>query len=198
MFRIYLRCSTQDQTTDSQEGALNAFAIGKDCKWYRDSKSGTTMNRPAWKRLESDLKAGDTVVCYGIDRLGRTVAGLSSFFESCHSRGINLVSIREGINLETIAGRMIANVLASLAQWETEMRSERCKAGIEAAKAKGKYRQGGKQGLRKVKPEQLQAIRTMKAEGKSVSSIARATGLTRKTVYRLLDWNGTGAIVKAA
>jgi DNA invertase Pin-like site-specific DNA recombinase len=108
-----------------------------------------------------------------------------------------MVSMREGIDLLTPAGRLMANVIASVAQYETEVRSERQLAGIAAAKERGvKFGrpkgEGGARGKRlKVTPEQDAAVRRLKAEGAKVAAIARATGLSRPTVYSILGAAGT-------
>jgi DNA invertase Pin-like site-specific DNA recombinase len=97
------------------------------------------------------------------------------------------VSLKDGIDLATAAGRLIANVLASVAEYENEVRSERVRAGQEAARAAGKRWGGSKPGRRlKVTDEAVETIRRMAAEGASKASMARATGLSRPTVYAVL------------
>ena len=103
------------------------------------------------------------------------------------TRKVNLVSLRDGIDLNTPAGRLMANVLASVSQYETEVRAERVRAGQAVARAKGKRWGGSQKGRRlKVTEEQVALIRRMAAEGEKIAAIARATGLTRPTVYNYL------------
>lgn len=115
----YLRPSQQD--TKSQEPDLkrwvDAFA-DLPVKFYRDKASGKTMDRPAWNRLEADLEAGKVaaIVVWRLDRLGRTASGLTALFERLIARRINLVSVRDSLDLSTAAGRLMANVLASVAR----------------------------------------------------------------------------------
>jgi DNA invertase Pin-like site-specific DNA recombinase len=95
--------------------------------------------------------------------------------------------LKDGIDLSTAAGRLIANVLASVAEYENEVRSERVRAGQDAARAAGKRWGGSKPGRRlKVTDEAVATIQRMAAEGASKAAMARATGLSRPTVYAIL------------
>lgn len=190
---IYIRVSSRKQDTRSQEPDLRrwaeAYSNGTPIKWYRDKASGRTMDRPGWKRLEADLDAGKIlkVVVWRLDRLGRTASGLTALFEKLTSRKIGLVSLRDGLDLATPAGRLMANVLASVAAYENEVRSERIVAGQEAARANGKRWGGSAKGRRiKVSEEQVATVRRLHSEASPVSAIARAVGLARPTIYRLL------------
>lgn len=104
-------------------------------------------------------------------------------FADLQARKVNLVSLKEGIDLGTAAGRMMANVLASVAQYETELRAERINAGIAAAKAEGKTWGGRKAGTRiKLTVEKERTIKMLAKTGESVAAIARAVELSRPTV----------------
>jgi DNA invertase Pin-like site-specific DNA recombinase len=193
---VYLRVSTKKQDTKSQEPDLKrwaeAFADGA-VKWYRDKWTGTTMDRPAWNRLERDIDTGkvSAVVVWRLDRLGRTASGLTALFEDLQRRKINLVSIKDGIDLGTAAGRLMANVLASVAAYENEVRSERIRAGQDVARASGKTWGGSKRGRRiSVTEEQIASVSRLKREGTTIAAIARATGISRPTVYRVLATEG--------
>ena len=189
---VYLRVSKKVQDTASQEPDLRRAAGQYDdgpVVWYRDKFTGKTMDRPGWNKLESAVGAGKVsrIVVWRLDRLGRTAKGLTALFDDLVNRKVNLVSLKDGLDLGTPAGRLMANVLASVAQYETEVRAERILAGQEAARAKGKTWGGGVKGRRiKVTPEQEGTIRRLKAEGVKIAAIARATGLTRPTVYSVL------------
>jgi DNA invertase Pin-like site-specific DNA recombinase len=190
---IYVRVSSRKQDTRSQEPDLNRWIdayAGDSVAWYRDKATGKTMDRPGWKRLEAAIDAGkvSTVVVWRLDRLGRTASGLTALFEKLAAQKVNLVSIRDGVDLSTAAGRLIANVLASVAAYENEVRSERILAGQEAARAAGKTWGGSEKGRRlKVTDEQVEAIRQMHGRGATKAAIARATGLSRPTVYAVLN-----------
>jgi DNA invertase Pin-like site-specific DNA recombinase len=127
------------------------------------------------------------IVCWRLDRLGRTARGLTALFAELAERKVNLVSLKDGIDLNTPAGRLMAHMLASVAQYETEVRAERVIAGQARARAEGKTWGGSEKGRRlKVTDEQVTLIRRLRREGESVASIARATNLTRPTVYSYL------------
>jgi DNA invertase Pin-like site-specific DNA recombinase len=97
------------------------------------------------------------------------------------------VSLREGLDLSTPAGRLMAHVLASVAQYETELRGERVIAGQAVARANGKRWGGSMRGRRvKVTPLQIKTIRSLKASGEPIAAIARTVGLSRPTVYSVL------------
>jgi DNA invertase Pin-like site-specific DNA recombinase len=190
---IYVRVSSNKQDTRSQTPDLErwakAYADG-GVRWYRDSASGKTMDRPGWKKLEADIATGAVarVVVWRLDRLGRTASGLTTLFDDLRRRGVTLVSVRDGLDLETPAGRLMANVLASVAAYETEIRGERIAAGQAAARAKGKTWGGSKPG-RKIRAtaEKQAAIKQLRADGASIASIARTVGLSRPTIYGVLD-----------
>ncbi len=188
---IYLRVSSQTQDTASQEADLKRWAAqhASQIVWYRDKFTGKTMNRPAWNRLAKAMQEGrvSKVAVWRLDRLGRTAKGLTALFDELYQRKINLVSLKDGIDLSTAAGRMLANVLASVAQFETEVRAERVLAGQAAARARGVSWGGSEKGrMIKVTPEQVAMIRRMKAEGTKIATIARATSLSRPTIYAWL------------
>lgn len=134
---IYVRVSTTKQDTRSQKPDLERWASSHDnpVKWYTDTGTGTNMNRPGWQAIEDGIRTGKikTVVVWRMDRLGRTVSGLSKLFDEFAERKVNLVSLKDGVDLSTPAGRLMANVLASVAQYETEIRGERIVAGQRAA-----------------------------------------------------------------
>ncbi|MEZ6100940.1 MAG: recombinase family protein [Pirellulaceae bacterium] len=187
---IYCRVSTKQQTTESQEIELRKWAEShNDVQWYRDSFTGKTMDRPEWNRLEADIHAGriTKVVVWRLDRLGRTAKGLTALFDDLRARKVDLVSLRDGLTLRTPAGRLLANMLASVAEFETEVRAERVKAGQDRARKAGKTWGGRKRGVRnKVTSEQIDTVQRMHADGATKSAMARATGLSRPTIYDIL------------
>ncbi|OJW23177.1 MAG: hypothetical protein BGO49_27165 [Planctomycetales bacterium 71-10] len=197
---VYVRVSSRKQGERSQLPDLErwAKAQAEPVVWYRDQATGTNMDRPGWQSLERAINSGEVgrVVVWRLDRLGRTARGLTALFDDLQRRGVGLVSLREGIDLDTPAGRLICHVLASVAQYETEVRSERQLAGIAQAKIHGTKTgrpfgrpkgQGGERGKRlKVSPEKRAVILRLKAEGEKVARIARAVSLSRDTVYDVL------------
>ena len=191
---LYARVSSNQQDTRSQEADLSrwvaAFAAGMPVRWYRDHGTGKTMNRPSWQQLEADMNAGQIakIVVWRLDRLGRTASGLTALFERLQGLNVGLVSLKDSIDLETSAGRRMANVLASVAAYETEIRGERVLAGQAAARAQGKTWGGSKKGRRlKVNEDQISTITRLHRERVPVAQIARAVGLSRPTVYSVLQ-----------
>lgn len=189
---VYARVSSRAQDTASQETDLKRWAGGQDAevKWYRDQFTGKTMDRPGFQKLMKAVREGkvSTVVVWRLDRLGRTAKGLTELFEDLAGRKVNLVSLKDGLDLATPAGRLMANVLASVAQYETEVRAERIVAGQAIARERGvKFGRPKGTGKRiKVTPEQEETVRRLKAEGKPIAVIARAVGLSRPTIYSVL------------
>lgn len=188
---VYIRVSSKQQDQRSQEPDLKRWLASQECEaeWYRDTFTGKTMERPGMERLMADIAAGriTSVVIWRLDRLGRTAKGLTALFDELRERVVNLVSLKDSLDLSTPAGRLMANVLASVAAYETEVRAERVLAGQAAAREAGKTWGGSEKGRRlKVTDEQITVIRQMHGERAKISAIARATGLSRPTIYAIL------------
>lgn len=207
MIAIYERVSTRDQKLDSQHGDLATWATAKEggghkVVWYRDKFTGRSMDRPGMTKLLTEIRAGriTTLTVWRLDRLGRTARGLSTLIEDLVGLKVNFISLRDGIDLATPAGRLIAHVLASVAAYETEVRAERIAAGKAAKRARIEaiVRSGGtpppeNKGGRpkgtavKVTPTIAKLIREMKSEGKKVAHIARELRISRQTIYAVLN-----------
>ena len=197
---IYMRVSTDHQDTEIQKRDLQKWVEsneGANVQWYSDTATGKTMDRPGWQRLAADLAAGrvSAIVVWRLDRLGRTASGLTRLFDQLTGEGVNLVSLKDSLDLSTPAGRLMANVLASVAQYETEVRGERVRAGIARARADGK-RWGGSQAGRSrgVNCEKIKAVYEMANQNKSVTQISRVTGLSRQWIYELLRRSDGGDV----
>src|SRR5262245_2536993 len=148
------------------------------------------MDRPGWTKVWAAVELGEVsrIVCWRLDRLGRTAAGLTRLFAELQNLKVGLVSLRDGIDLATPSGRMIANVLVSIAQFETEIRAERIRAGQAAARAAGKSLGGRKPGTRvKLTVEKERAVKQLRRSGTSISEIARTLQLSRPTIYKALS-----------
>jgi len=196
---IYTRVSTAQQTTKSQKPDLKRWVDAQDSdatgkvQWFHDSATGKNMDRPGWLKLQAAIDAGQVsrLVVWRLDRLGRTASGLCALFEDLQVKKVRLVSLRDSIDLGTPSGRLMANMLASVAAFETEIRGERVRAGQQAAMAAGKRWGGSKKGRRiKVTQDQVNAIVKMKAEGVRIATIARTVSLGRVTIYRVLAQEG--------
>ncbi|MFC1597397.1 recombinase family protein [Planctomycetota bacterium] len=188
---VYIRVSSRKQDHKSQMPDLKRWTEAHDepVRWYQDKQSGKTMDRLGWAKLEANLQAGkiSKIVVWRLDRLGRTAAGLTGLFEWLQTAKVGLVSIKDSLDLSTAAGRLMANVLASVAAYENEVRGERVRAGQAVARANGKRWGGSKKGRRtKVSALQETTIHRLKESGESVAEIARTVGLSRPTVYSVL------------
>ena len=188
---IYVRVSSKTQDQRSQLPDLEKWATtqdGEQVVFYRDTASGKTMDRPAWNKLVKAIEAGNVtkLVVWRLDRLGRTAKGLTALFDDLQKRKVGLFSMKDSLDLSTPAGRLMANVLASVAAYETEVRAERVQAGQAVARQQGKSWGGSKKGrLITVTVEQRNQVCSMR--GDKIARIARTVGLSRPTIYRLLE-----------
>jgi DNA invertase Pin-like site-specific DNA recombinase len=179
----YARVSTNHQSLDQQLDALAAAGIEK-ARVYTDKLSGTSTRevRPGLAALLDYARPGDAIVVVGIDRLGRNAAEVMTTIRDLGQRNIVLRSIREGIDTANATGRMVAGVLASLAELELELGKERRNAAREARRARGQTI-----GRPKALDKQKAALaRRMQASGEPVTTIAAALRVSRATVYRVL------------
>ncbi|MFC4211611.1 recombinase family protein [Pedobacter lithocola] len=145
----YARVSTADQNLDMQFNALTEYG----CKTiFQEKISGKNTDRPELKKLLESLRKGDEVVVWKLDRLGRSLRDLVDLVAMFDKQGVNFISLQDHINTTTATGRFTFNIFASLAEFEREIIRERTKAGLVAARARGK--KGGRpSGL---SPEKLQ------------------------------------------
>ena len=179
----YARVSTGHQSLDQQLDALTAAGV-KPERVYRDKLSGasTREQRTGLAALLDYARPGDAIVVVGIDRLGRNAAEVMTTIRDLGERGIVLRSLREGIDTTNATGRMIAGVLASLAESELELGRERRAAAREERRARGQSI-----GRPKALDEKKAALAMrMHASGESASTIANTLGVSRATVYRVL------------
>jgi DNA invertase Pin-like site-specific DNA recombinase len=179
----YARVSTGHQSLDQQADALTAAGVDAT-RVYSDKLSGTSTReqRPGLAALLDYAREGDAIVVVGIDRLGRNAAEVMTTIRELGERGIVLRSLREGIDTSNATGRMVAGVLASLAELELELGRERRSAARDARRARGQSI-----GRPKALDESKMALaQRMHASGEPVSVIGRTLGVSRATVYRVL------------
>ena len=135
----YARVSTFDQNLNLQLDALR----NSGCEQIFEEKiSAVAKERPQLTILFSKLRKGDSVVVWKLDRLGRSLKDLIDLITKMKNLGVTFVSIQDGIDTSTATGRFTFNIFASLAEFEREIISERTKAGLAAARARG--RKGGR------------------------------------------------------
>lgn len=186
----YARVSTTHQTLDQQQDALTAAGVQVE-RIYSDKLSGARSDRPGLAALLDYARPGDEIVVVGIDRLGRNAAEVMLTIRDLMERGITLRSLREGVDTSTAAGRMLAGVLASLAELELELGRERRAASREARTARGVS--NGRPP--KLSAEQVALAKRMRAQGEPVPTIAETFGISRATAYRLTsEQDGSGGV----
>jgi len=183
----YARVSTQDQNLDLQVDALRAAG----CERVMTEKvSGAAKERPQLERLLEDVREGDVVVVWKLDRLGRSLHHLVSVVHLLQERKAGLLSLNDPIDTTTASGRLIFGVFASLAEFERELIRERTLAGLEAARARG--RKGGRpEGLTKEAERKAIVAEILYKERKlSVHEIARELSISKTTLYKYLRRRG--------
>jgi DNA invertase Pin-like site-specific DNA recombinase len=175
----YVRVSTADerQSTGLQRDALRAAGVD-DRHIHEDQASGGRDDRPGLKVCLEYLTSGDVLVVWRLDRLGRSLPHLVGIVAELRARGVGLRSLSETIDTTTATGELVFHLFASLAQYERALVRERVVAGLEAARRRG--RRGGRP--RRLDAERVAAAKAMLAEGKSLSAVARVTGMPRSTL----------------
>jgi DNA invertase Pin-like site-specific DNA recombinase len=173
----YARVSTEDQLLDLQLDALkNAGCV----RIFNDRISGSRSYRPGLEEALSHLRTGDILVTWKLDRLGRTVKGLVDLIAQLAEQGIQFRSLTDGIDTTTPAGRFFFHVMASLAQMERELIAERTKAGLIAAKKRGRI--GGRRRL--MTPGKVDSARRLLESGMAPREVAQNLGVSIPTLYR--------------
>lgn len=181
MFIGYARVSTGDQRLDLQLDALKRAGCEQV---FSDQLSGAKAERPGLAAAQSHLRAGDTLVVWKLDRLGRSVRQLVEFVGELSSRQVHFMSITDGIDTSTPAGRFFFHIMAALAEMERDLIRERTRAGLASAKARG--RNGGRPP--KLSAQQVRHARRLLEDPSTTSEeVARTLGVSRSTLYRSLE-----------
>lgn len=192
---LYARVSTTDQTFEHQQSQAEeaGFKIDEVVSDYGVSGIATRLkDRPEGRRLFDLLREGDTLVVRWVDRLGRNYEDVTETMRVLLSRGVTIKTVINGLTFDGSKSDPMAKAvrdaligfMAAMAQAETEARKEAQKVGIAAAKqTQGKYR-GRKPSYSRAQMEQVKA---MLSNSDTIAAIARATGLTRPTIYRIKD-----------
>lgn len=154
----YARVSTRDQDAALQHDALTAAGCEKI---FTDQSSGSIVMRPELERLLDYARRGDVIVVWRLDRFGRSIRHLIEQMDDLESRGIHFVSLQEAIDTTTPTGKLTFHIFSALAEFERSLIVERTRAGLEAARARGRL--GGRP--RKITPMQRKAICQMYAAG---------------------------------
>lgn len=175
----YARVSTDDQNL-----ALQLDALKKDgcMRVFSDKIGGARLDRPGLNEALSHLRAGDTLVVWKLDRLGRSVKGLVDLVNTLEAREVHFRSLTDGIDTKTPAGRFFFHIMASLAQMERELIIERTRAGLAAARKLGRI--GGRK--RRMTDNKIKAARRLLTGGTPPRDVAENLGVSVPTLYRWL------------
>jgi len=173
----YARVSTAEQSLDLQLDVLKKAGCRRI---FTDTASATRADRPGLAEALSHLRGGDALVIWKLDRLGRTVKGLIDLVADLQGRGIQFRSLTDGIDTTTPAGRFFFHVMASLAEMERELLAERTRAGLAAARRRGRL--GGRK--RRMTPGKVESARKLLKDGMLPRDVAQSLGVSIPTLYR--------------
>ena len=174
----YARVSTDDQHLDLQRDALTKAGCGVT---YEEKNSGKTADRPELEQCLKALRAGDTLVVWRLDRLGRSLPDLVQIVAKLEQCGVGFESLTEKIETDSAAGRLVFHVFAALSEFERNLVRERTKAGLAAARARG--RAGGRKP--KLEEQQVREIEVLLRDPDiQVADVARRYGVSRTTLYK--------------
>ena len=177
----YARVSTTGQNLDGQTDLLTQAGCERI---YSEKISGTKAQRPELERMLDALREGDTVVITELTRLGRSVKELFAIIERVHEAGASIKSLRETwLDTTTPQGNLLFTIFAGLSQFERDLIRQRTKAGLEAARARG--RNGGRPKASSGKIET--ALKMYDSKLHTIADITDATGISRSTLYRAID-----------
>lgn len=176
----YARVSTLEQDEALQRDALLADGCSR---LFVDRASGKLEHRPGLDQMLNQLRPGDTLVVWRLDRLGRSLRHLIDLIADLENRGVAFKSLNESIDTTTPTGRLTFHVFASIAQFEKDLIRERTMAGLAAARARG--RKGGRPTVWTEEKIRL-AVEMYESKEHDVAGIARLLGISRGSIYRML------------
>lgn len=176
----YVRVSTHDQNPNLQNDALTKAGCEKI---FIDVMSGAKSERPKLNRLREQLRSGDTVVVWRLDRLSRSLKDLIELIQFFEKEKVNFRSLQENLDTGSASGKLVFHIFGAMAEFERNLIRERVNAGLGAARARGRL--GGR-------PEKLSASRKAMAlqlyndKKNSIKDICETLGVSKSTLFRLL------------
>lgn len=173
----YARVSTHEQNLDLQIDALNRYGCEKI---YQEKMTGSRQDRPQLEEMLKFLREGDTVVVYKLDRISRSTKHLIQLSEFFDENDVQFVSLQDSIDTSTAMGRFFFRTMASIAELERDIIRERTRAGLEAARARG--RRGGRPRKNQKKIEM--ALKMYHSKQYTIRDIQEATNVSKSTLYR--------------
>jgi DNA invertase Pin-like site-specific DNA recombinase len=176
----YARVSTTDQHPQLQVDALKAAGC---YRVFTETASGGRTERPILAQVSDQLRPGDTLVVWKLDRLGRSLRHLVDTITGLAEHGIGFRSLQEAIDTTTPGGKLVFHVFAALAEFERDLIRERTAAGLAAARARGRH--GGRPSV--MTAHKAQVAQELYASGQyTVAAIAKTLGVSRASIYRHL------------
>lgn len=183
----YARVSTKDQSLNLQIDALKAAG----CELiFKEHITGSTKERPELQKMLSQLRAGDVIVIWKLDRLGRSLSDLVQLVNDIQAVGAGLLSLQDNIDTTTPTGKLTFHLFAAIAQFERDIIIERTKAGLSAARARGRV--GGRpSGLSPSAQEKAKIAEMLYKQGElSIQAICNHLNIAKMTLYRYLRFRG--------
>ncbi|WP_321875643.1 recombinase family protein [Burkholderia cenocepacia] len=176
----YARVSTQEQETRAQTAALTKAGVDAI---HEEKRSGASMRRPVLDKLLRNLKRGDVLVVYKLDRIARSLKHLLSIIERIQEKGASFESLTEHIDTNSAAGRLMLQILGAFAEFEREMIRERTRSGMEAAKKRG-VRLGRPRCL--VSEDERRVVLQWRTGRYTLSALARQYGVHLSSIKRAI------------
>ena len=174
----YCRVSSNDQTLNLQKDALKKAGCEKI---FSDTGSGASSSRPGLDQCLDQLRKGDTLVVWRLDRLGRSLKHLLTLVEDFSNRGIEFVSLTEAIDTTTSGGKLVFSIFGAIAEFERQIIKERTNAGLASARARG--RKGGRKEQHNSKKIST-AVKLADTSPDTIADICKHLGISRSTYYR--------------
>ena len=176
----YARVSKEEQKLDLQRKALRDAG----CKRIFEDTAGGAGERPALRQALAQLRAGDTLVVWRLDRLGRSLKDLIARAEALRAQGVGLRSLKEAIDTDSSAGQLVFHIFGALAEFERALIGERTRAGLAAARARGRV--GGRR-KRLGEEQRRHAVELYRSRQRTVKEICALVGISRSTLYAYVE-----------
>jgi Enterobacteriaceae phage serine recombinase len=177
---FYARVSTREQKLDLQLDAARKLGV-KTADIYVEKASGARHDRPVLAKALAGLQPGDTLACYKLDRIGRSLVHVSRLIEELEGRGVHFRTVEDGLSTQGSTGKLVLHVLGAVAQFERDLILERTRAGLAAARKRG-TRLGPPV---KWSPDMTaKARRLMTKDGLTADDAAKVLGVSRRTMFR--------------
>lgn len=177
---FYGRVSTRDQKLDLQLDAARSLGV-KTADIFIEKASGARHDRPVLATALESLKPGDTLACYKLDRIGRSLVHVTKLIAELEERGVHFRTVEDGLSTQGSTGKLILHVLGAVAQFERDLILERTKAGLAAARKRGQ-RLGPP--IKWSPGMATKARRLMTKDGLNADDAAKVLGVSRRTMFR--------------